>query len=247
MTFQGRLPIFDPPVSQNHSLQYQTMKRSFFVAIGILLLTACTPQNDKENATEDVPEGSNSDMHVTQPADNPITDHPADDPGNELHPFFPEAASESFTNCHSEKGPFEDYDNGEIIHELMVAKYELFKFELDPEIGGQFKLGDKRLILKGIQRHDHQGHTIYIYAVGLNVGAEIDPEVEAVEYRALVMKGADVKGSHFVGGYVKEKEEEEVAVCRQVTFEEGKMKMTYMEEGSVNAPAQFKEEESRAL
>lgn len=226
------------------------MKKTMLIIASGLLLVACSPKGGSEKdpgkttqttgGQEDPPK-NNTDMSVTQPKDNPQTEDPADDRGNELHPYFPQSERDIYTCCHSEKGTYDDYWDGKIIPALMVDKYELYKFNISPTVALQFKKDDPGVVVKGIERLSYEGRTIYIYCVGINVDAEEQQPSEGVDYRALVMNDKHEEvGNYFIGGYVRQEGRDEAAVCRQLGFAGDQIKLTFMREGSVNPPSHLR-------
>lgn len=167
-----------------------------------------------------------------------------------LDAFFPLIDIESVSNCHSEKGYYDDYDNGKTIPLELVQQYRLYYLNIAPKFAMRYKETDPAVVVKGIARKPAGDKMLYFYCIGINLESEEAPNGRVVDSRILVLDSQNqVWDNYFLGGAVEEEEREGYSVCRKVEEVGGKLKMTLFDYPDSNPPSHLKmqEVEWRAL
>ena len=218
------------------------MTKWIILVAGGLLLASCNTTSKEEKSPKEklvtpiaksVSDNKISDIKPAPKAANSRKDTPTSKtPKNtmndhELLPYFQVTENDSYTNCHSEKGPTDDFENGKEIPKALVKKYRLYRFNISPSVGLKFKQESPKVKVVGQLALSHNENTILIYHVGVAMeGDEIQPNW-GVDTRALIISSkSDKTRNYFIGGYAEQENKPDQTVCRKVTFNGEDMVLT---------------------
>lgn len=217
-----------------------------------LSLVACKPNSTSDKAPEtskglvnsgekaDGANGNSSDPATTQLKGEVSTNDPADNLGNELATYFKPFGGEFYSTCHSEKGITEDYFNGQEIPKLLVDKYDLYDFGISPSVANQFSAEDEGVVVKGGSEVKMGGKRLWIYSVGINLDLD-EAELAGVSIQVLVVNAAgEPQSNYFVGGMIREPGLDISVVCRKLTYEKDRLKLSLLKEYSQSMPTHLR-------
>ena len=162
----------------------------------------------------------------------------------ELLAWFEPSDADRYLTIHSEKGPYDDYFEGKTLPKELVKKFKLFWFNISPVLGLRYKLNHPQIRVRACHRMETEGWQVLVYAIGLGLEPGKAPPDEGVDIHALILTpSGEIYNNLFLGGFLWQRDQEEIMIAREMTFEPGAVVLRVIDPESDNIPSHLKMDE----